>query len=170
MIETGITETVEDWLRVIGCTPVEETDPQTHWHVHIDYPVKTPNMLHVIVPKDNQRAVVIISALTLNPEHASGFENLDDEGKEEFMFELRMMLNSVDTDFSIEGLTGPHDTPKRIQISALRFPDGLTLDSFARSIGAVYKMQLNAILLIQRRLGTGGFGPSGRFDFKRIGL
>jgi len=170
MIETGVTQTVEDWLRIMGCTPVVENDPQTHWHVHIDYPIKSPNMLHVVVPKENQRAVVIVSALTMNSEHATKYQGLDDEAKEEFMFDLRQMLNSVDTDFNIEGMAGPHDMPTRIQISAIRYPDGLTLDSFARSVGAVYKMQLNSIWMIQRRLGTDGMGPSTRFDFKRIGL
>jgi hypothetical protein len=80
------------------------------------------------------------------------------------------MLNVADVDFRMEGQKVPTDLPTQIQLSTVRYVDGLTLDSFARSIGAVFKMFLNVVWLMQHRLGSNGAGPSGRFDFKRLGL
>jgi hypothetical protein len=47
---------------------------------------------------------------------------------------------------------------------------GLTLDSFAQALGAVFKTQLRAIWVIQQHLAPRSFGSGGRFDFKRLGL
>lgn len=170
MIQGSTTGAVEGWLRTIGCTPVEDQDPQAVWHVHIDYPIKTPNMLHVVVPAQNPEAVVIASLLEVAPIHLTAFEALDQDAQADFLFELRRTLNTVDTDFQFEGQSHPQDCPRRIQISAVRYPDGLTLDGFARSLSAVFKAQLNAGMLVQHHLGHQGPDLGGRFDFKRLGI
>lgn len=170
MLNVDTREAVERWLKVIGCTPVEQEDPQASWHVLVNYPAKTPHQMHVVAPQANPEAVVIATLVSVSPEHVKAFDNLDDVSKDDFLFELRRTLNITDVDFQAQGASGPLDCPTQIQISATRYLDGLTLDSFARSAGSVFKTFLNVVWLVQHRLGTNGSGPSGRFDFKRLGL
>jgi hypothetical protein len=163
-------ESVERWLKTMGCTPVEQDDDQTVWHLLVNYPAKTAHQMHIVSPKENPEAVIAASVITVAPEHVKLFDNLEDEAKADFLFELRRTLNVVDVDFRMEGAKGPTEMPTQIQLSAVRYLDGLTLDSFARSVGAVFKMVLNAVEVIRHRLGSNGAGPSGRFDFRRMGL
>jgi len=161
---------VEQWLKSLGCTPTEQQDFTSNWHLEFDYPPKTPHRMHVASPKALELATVIASRTQISPEHLEAFSNLDEDGKEEFLWDLRHCLNSVAVDFRVEGASGPMDCPTTFQISINKFPDGLTLDSFAYSIGAVYKTELDAIWFVQQHLGGKSYGPGNRFDFKRLGL
>jgi hypothetical protein len=64
-----------------------------------------------------------------------------------------------------------HCSPTRIQFQVVRYTDGLTLDSFAHSVGAVFKTELATMRLVEEHLGgEGGDGGLGRrFDFKKLG-
>ena len=160
---------VEQWVRKIGSTPVEIQDPQAEWHLQIDYPTHSAHPIHIVSPKGKADAIVIVSALGVGPEHLEVFEELDDDAKADFAWELRRTLNVIDVDFQLDGIKKEDDCPTRLQLSVTRYEDGLNLDSFARSVGAVYKTELNAVLLVQRLLGPKGLGGGGRFDFKRLG-
>jgi hypothetical protein len=169
-MDATIRKSVEEWLRASGCTPVEQQDVATDWHVRVDYPVKSPHVIHVAAPKVTPGAVVIATAMDVGREHREAFEALDDEAKAEFLWDLRRTLNQVEVDFQLEGARGELDLPTRFQVSQVRFDDGLTRDSFMRGVGTVFKVELKAAWLFQERLGSNGHGPSGRFDFKRLGL
>ena len=163
-------ERIEGWLRKLGATPVRIRDPQTSWHFEFDFPLGTPHRMHTIGPRERPEAVVILSGATVSPEHLKGFDELDDDDKAAFLWALRKTLNQ---DFAEFALQGPHEglvCPASFQITATRFEDGLSLDSFARSIASVYKTELAGIMCVQEHLGPKSYGTGGRFDFKRIGL
>lgn len=169
MSQQELRSKVEQWLRVIGSTPVEITDPAAEWHLQADYPSHSPHITHIVSPKGVGAAIVIACGVSVSSEHREAFNELDDEAKADFAWELRRTLNVIDVDFQLDGIEKEEDCPSRFQISITRYEDGLTLDSFAWSLGAVYKTELNAILLIRRLLGPKGFGGGSRFDFKRLG-
>ncbi len=160
----------EGWLRKLGATPVALEDATADWHFQIDYPARTPHQIHVVGPKGQEGAVVIASATAVSPEHLKAFEELDDDSKSSFLWELRSTLVAPYTEFILEGVTGELVCPTRFQITTTRWEDGLSMDSFARSVSSVYKTELAGIMVIQRHLGGRGFGSPGRFDFKRIGM
>jgi hypothetical protein len=111
-----------------------------------------------------------ISGTEFSHEHRDAFDKLDDDGKDGFLWKFRHAINTHHADFEIEGANGILDCPTRFKISATRYEDGLTLDSFAQSLGSVLKTQLSAIWVIQEHLTPRSFGSGGRFDFKRLGL
>lgn len=160
---------VEEWLRTIGSTPVETADVQSAWHLEFDYPARTPHRMVVANPVALPMATVIVTGVQLMPQHIQNFTNLDDDEKEGFLWDLRQKAISPDADFQFVGVANPLDCPTQIQFSATRYADGLTLDSFAKSLGAVFKAELGVIWLVQQRLGGGEVGPGKRFDFKRLG-
>jgi hypothetical protein len=161
---------VEEWLGVIGCTPVDQMDPQAVWHVEFDYPTKTPHRMHVVSPKQTPIATIIAAGSQLKPDHLERFAELDEDAKTEFIWDLRHALNRLEVDFRVDGAVGPLDCPKQFQISVTRYPDGLNLDSFAMSLGSVYKTELHVAWLIEQHLGGTGPTPGGRFDFKKLGI
>jgi hypothetical protein len=126
--------------------------------------------VHIVIPANQPDQVVVASGSEVAHEHREAFDKLDDEGKESFLWEFRFAINTVHADFALDGVKGALDCPSRFQISAPRYEDGLTKDSFAQTIGAVTKTELAAVWTFQRYLAPRSFGPGGRFDFKRIGL
>jgi hypothetical protein len=166
---TSVKQQAEEWLKLMGSTPIDIQDPGTEWHFQFDYPANTPHIMHVAVPKERPSGIVIVSGTDVSHEHLEAFAALDDEAKEDFLWDLRNTLNVVDVDFKMEGVSGDLDCPTQVKISVTRYEDGLTLDSFARSVGAVFKTELNGIWVILRHLGGKRFGTGGRFDFKRLG-
>jgi len=160
---------IEEWLRTIGCTPTELTDPQAQWNLSFDYPARSPHRMHVASPVAIPAAAVIASGFELTPQHLQNFARLDDEEKERFLWNLRQKVNCADVEFQFFNVTQRLDCPSKIQFAITRFADGLTMDSFARSLGAVFKTELGAIWLVEEHLGGGEVGPGRRFDFKRLG-
>ena len=161
---------VSDWLEDLGCTPTSIDDPQTVWHYEFDFPAGRSHRMHAVMPKQRAAAVVIASLVNLSPEHIKAFEEFADDEKAEFLYELRRVLNQVDVEFQLKDADEPLSCPESFQVSAVRYSDGLSLDAFARTVGAVYKTELNAIWHVQQVLGGHGLGPAGRFDFKRLGI
>jgi hypothetical protein len=162
--------TVEEWLKAVGCTPTRQDDPNAEWHVQFDYPVRSPHVMHVIAPKNPSGSVVIATATQVSKEHVDAFGELDEEGKRDFLWGLRRALNQLDVDFQLEGAQGPLDLPSRYQVSQVRYLDGINRDSFMRSLGSVFKAELNATWTFVEKLGDNGQGPGMRFDFKRLGI
>jgi hypothetical protein len=161
---------IEEWLRTIGSTPVEMPDPQSAWKFEFDYPVRTPHRMVVASPVALPSAAMIITGIQLTPQHLQNFSTLDDEAKEEFLWALRQKANCAEVDFQFLGVMNPLDCPSEIRFAVTRYPDGLTMDSFARSLGAVFKTELGTIWLVEEHLGGGEVGPGRRFDFKKLGV
>jgi hypothetical protein len=125
--------------------------------------------MHVVGPKACPTALVIATATDVSREHYQVFETLDDDGKAEFLWELRRTLNHTEVDFKLEGVSAVLDCPTLFQVSVTRFADGLNMDSFARSMSMVFHTELNATWLVQRYLGPREGGRGGRFDFRKAG-
>lgn len=166
----NLRERVETWLTEMGNPPEEQADPQANWHLGFTYPAGSGHRMHAAQPKDKPDAVVIATKTTISPNHVEAFEALPDDEKRNFQFGFRRTLNRMETDYRVEGVNQPSDCPQSFQISAVRFADGLTKDSFARTVGAVYKTELDGIFFVQERLMDRGLNGGGRFNFERLGV
>jgi hypothetical protein len=163
---------IEAWLRLLGCTPTATTDPQAKWNLSFDYPARSQHRMGVANPVAIPSAAVIAAGVILTPQHLQKFSSFDDDEKESFLWSLLQKANSPETDFQFFDVNERLDCPTRIQFSVVRYADGLTLDSFAHSVGAVFKIELATMWLVEEHLGGGGTdgGTGRRFDFKKLGL
>jgi hypothetical protein len=164
----------ESWLKDIGCTPREVVprDPAASFQFESDYPAGTPHRIHTLSPVATPRALMVVTGVTLSPEHVARFRDLENQEKADFLQDLTTTLNREFVEFNF-GPTPPMSSlecPSVFQIQATRYDDGLSLDSFARTISSVYKAELAGIACVQRHLAplTSG-GPGGQFPFKRLG-
>ena len=113
---------------------------------------------------------MVISRVQLGADVLENFKALDANAKDDFLWKLRETLNTPRVDFQMEGAPSPLDCPTAIQMSAVRFFDGITLDAFARTVSCVFKAELSGTWVVQRHLGPRGYGTGERFDFKRLGM
>jgi hypothetical protein len=143
---------VEEWLAAMGLAPVERPDPHSRWHLAFEYPTGSGNYMLAASPVAGAPSVVVASVVRLADNHLRTFDELADGDKHAFLFGLRRALNQLDADFRLNDMNGPLACPRSFQVSARRFPDGLSLDSFARTVGSVFKTQLQGIWYIQERL------------------
>ena len=141
------------WLdQLADPKPIATKDPRSAWHFRATYPAGSSHVMHVASPHKKPDTLIIASVLTITQTQFDAFSQLPDESKENLLWALRFRLNSVETDFRLDGVAGPLDCPTRILTSVVRYEDGLSLDSFARSLGAVYKTELLASWTIFRHL------------------
>ena len=59
------------------------------------------------------------------------------------------------------------ECPKALRVTAVRFDDGLTLDSFARTVSSVCKACSDIVVLFSERLGDLEPQAGGEFAFKK---
>jgi hypothetical protein len=104
--------------------------------------------------------------MSVAPDQTAAYNNLEEDGRKEFWRSLRATLNREYTEFQIEGQPIV-ECPKAIRITAVRFDDGLTLDSFARTINSVCKACADAGAHFADRLGDMRPTAGGEFAFKK---
>lgn len=162
--------TVERWLAAMGVTTTLINDPMALWHLQFNYPIGSPHIMHAVCPKLTPEAIAILTRSDIGPDLLENFGALDADAKDEFLWKLRETLNTPRIDFQMEGAAGPQECPKAIVTSSVRYFEGVTLDSFARTVGCVFKAELSASWVIHRYLAPKSFGNGDRFDFKRLGM
>jgi hypothetical protein len=99
-----------------------------------------------------------------SPEHLELFGTFENEDKQAFLNDLQSTLNREFVEFQFEGAGTGLSCPTAFLITAIRYDDGLSLDSLARTVSSVYKAELAGISCVQQKLGQRNF-PAGGGDF-----
>jgi hypothetical protein len=145
---------IEGWLRDMNLAPVRKSDPVNAWNVEFTIAAGTsPLAIAIVNPRPLPRAIMFVCGLAAAPEHMIAFSNLDEDLRKEFWNQLRSTLNREFVEYQIEG-AAIVECPKTVRVSAVRFDDGLTLDSFARTLSSVCKAAADAATHFTARLGN----------------
>lgn len=162
-------EEIVEWLKLIGSTPndVNNVGEDSLWHLEFDYPVNTPQRMHVICPGNKPHQIVIANALNISSNHIQAFNEMPTNEKREFLYRLKFEISDSNFDFKLEGARDELDCPKAIQFSKTKYADGLTLDSFANGIGMVFKSKIKTIFFVNLNLQEPDSNGN-KFDFKTI--
>jgi hypothetical protein len=155
---------VEGWLKDMGCHPKRVSAADTNWQFEVDYPVSTPHRIAIANPIPFPRAVFIGTRVMFSPEHLEVFGTFENEDKQTFLDDLQSTLNREFVEFRFEGAGTGLSCPTAFQITAIRYDDGLSLDSLARTVSSVYKAELAGISCVQQKLGRRNL-PAGGGDF-----
>jgi hypothetical protein len=167
MASNDLRHRIEHFAHTLGCTPVEQSDPNADWILRIDYPPKSPTQMNLVKPK-GQNLVLVIAGLHVTNEIRKPFEELEDSEQAEIVHSLRMLLLSPFIDFQLMGQELPTDLPAEIQVSTAKWnPELLTMDSFAFAVSSVYKGFLAAAWHLGHSIG-GTKGPEQQMRFKRV--
>lgn len=158
---------IEGWLQDLAMTSARRNDPQSNWALEFTVPSQSPLVLNVVNPKVLPRAIMFVCGMLAAPGHETAFKTLDEARRLEFWRQLRTILSREFVEFQAEGVVT--ECPKTIRVTACRFDDGLTLDSFARTMTSVCKAIADAMNHFTDNLGNPDSPASGEFAFKKTG-
>jgi hypothetical protein len=159
---------IEGWLHDLGLACVRRTDAASNWALEFTILGPNPLVLSAVNPKSVPRAVMLVCGLASAPVHMEAFKTLEGSARTQFWQQMRDTLNREFVEYQLDG-TPPSECPKMLRVTAIRFDDGLSLDSFARSISSVCKAAASAVALYTDRLGDPNAPTSGEFAFKKVG-
>jgi len=145
-------EQVEGWLRQMGCNPktVPPIEGNT-WQLQFVFPPGSQQTLACFAPRMPQGATVISVNYPLTQGEAA-YDALTEAQRMIFLQDLRGVLCRDYLYHDIAPGARPNGCPRSFAVFDMRFDDGLTLDSFARSIIAVSNAALTANLCCARHL------------------
>lgn len=162
-------EMITGWLKDMGLSPTPVPDPNGNWHLAVAIPPnQNERKVEVFVNKDMPRAVFVGANTVISSEHVSTLMALDSDAKRQFATDLMAALNREFVEYNVECDSATHDV-KSFVVTAVRYDDGLTLDSFARTVSSVFKTQIAGIQCVQQHLG-GTTPPGGEFAFRKLGM
>ena len=151
-------ERVHEWLRTLGFAVKDHPNPNAAWHLQFEYP--HTHQMHALAPHGSEGVVIVATGVTTWPQHRAAWTALPDARRTELMYELQRILNAGEADHAFEGVAGVNDFPAVIQITSTRYEDGLSLDSFARTVRELYKVELNVHWFLRARLADALPTPS----------
>lgn len=162
-------ELISGWLKDMGLSPTPAPDPNGNWHFAVAIPPnQNERKVEVFGNKDMPRAVFIGANTVISPEHVATLMALDSDAKRQFATDLMTALNREFVEYNVEYEPVTGDV-KNFVVTAVRYDDGLTLDSFARTVSSVFKAQIAGIQCVQQHLG-GTTPPGGEFAFRKLGM
>ncbi|MBM4242131.1 MAG: DUF2299 domain-containing protein [Euryarchaeota archaeon] len=147
---TKIEDRVQKWLSDEGLFRQKVADGSANFHFVINFP--EGNIIDVFQPKGKNDLIVIGCATNVSPEHLSEIKKLSDKEREDFIWDLRFMLNTQSVDFQFQH---PENVLQNFIISKEIFEDGLTKDRLISSIKKVFRAKLQCIWKIQKEFGPG---------------
>jgi hypothetical protein len=159
---------IEGWLHDLGLSCVRRTDAASNWALEFTIAGPNPLVLSAVNPKSIPRAVMLVCGLTAAPAHVEVFKTLEETVRRDFWRQMRAKLTREFVEFQLEG-TPPSECPRLLRVTCLRFDDGLTLDSFARSLNSICKTAADAVAVYTDHLGDPNAPTSGEFAFKKVG-
>jgi len=157
-------DVIEGWLHDMALVTARKTDAGSNWMLEFTVPGQNPLVMNVVNPKVLPRAVMFVCGMMAAPGHDTAFNALSEADRRGFWQKLRSTLNREFVEFQAEGVVT--ECPKSIRITAVRFDDGLTLDSFGRTMSSVCKACADAVALFTEYLGDPG-APSSEFAFRK---
>ena len=151
---------IVDWLKNMGLDPKPAPDQVTGaWRYSVCVPPdQEQRRMLVFAIKDLPRAVGVACGTLLTPEHTAALFALEPGAKGQFMADLQTALTRESVEYRLERDSASGDI-KGFDVHAVRYDDGLTLDSFAGTISSVSKAQFAAVRCIWQHLG--GSPPEG---------
>jgi hypothetical protein len=157
---------IEGWLRDLALTPIQRPDAVNNWNLEFTVQGSPAFAMNVVNPKSFPRAIMLICGMTPVAEQVAAFQRLDQAHRIAFWKDLRTLLSRESVEFHLEGV-GVMECPKAVRVTAMRFDDGLCLDSFARTLSSVCKACGDIVVLFTERLGELSAPAGGEFAFKK---
>ena len=158
---------IESWLKDVGLSVTPRCgDAVNNWNLEFIVTGPNPLILNVVNPKQVPRAVMLVCGMLVAPEQISSYNALDEDARKDFWRALRATMNREYVEFQVEG-QAVIECPKAVRVTAVRFDDGLTLDSFARTISSVCKACADVVAHFTDRLGELRPSAGSEFAFKK---
>jgi len=144
---------IQKWLSDEGLFRQKVPDENTNFHFIINYP--EGHVLDVIQPKGKEDMILIACATNVSPEHQAEIRKLSAKKRENFIWDLRFLLNNQLVDFQLQH---PENILQNFVITEEIFEDGLSKDRLISTVKKIFRAKLQGIWKIQMEFGIGEDG------------
>lgn len=144
-------EIITRWFKDNKHTLKEIKDNTTTFHFEVDYPVGSQKRQRVIQPKEYPSMIVILSGVSIAPEHSGKLEKMKEDDLEDFYSEVTMdtvfLENSYDMNPDEKGIV------KDIQFSYEFYFDSLTQTQLFKGLLLNHKSLLYIVTKFNTKFG-----------------
>jgi hypothetical protein len=159
---------IETWLRQLGCAPTgAKAGEVNEWTYQFVFPPGSQQNMAVFAPRTPAGSTVISVNYPLGQGEAA-FDGLSDLKKAAFLQELQLTLSRDHLYHDLARGSTATASPRSFAVFDMRFDDGLTLDSFARSIISVSNAALAANVCCARHLFPAPAMPASTPDGTKV--
>jgi len=124
------------WATDSGMFRGKVEDEKARFHLYIEYPEGSGNVMDIVAPMERSDAVLIIARVTIDPSHRSAFADMQPARRSELINEIMRTLIFQPVGF----MAAPSiDNPEGFQFVRDMYEDGINKSSFMDGLGAVHR-------------------------------
>lgn len=141
---------VEDICLEEGIAIRKVPNEMAHFHLTLQFPNPQSN-INVFQPKEKKDMILIGAVIEVSESHKQRLLALENKKREEFIWNLRMLLAQGYTEFELQH---PENVLEFVRIHKFLFEDGFSKNAFMNSLLDVNRCKLLVVWFIQRELGV----------------
>lgn len=147
---------IQNWFIDEGIFKEKINDENAEFHYTIEYP--TGNIMDVVQPKRKFDFLIVVCGTQVSPEHNALMKDATIPNREKFIYELRFMLNQLQTDFQI-------DVDQEYILSQFVIQDGIYADGLSKNnlmniIKKIFRAKMTCVWLMEEKFGSIEIGDS----------
>jgi len=149
-------ELFEGWARDMGWEYKRMPEKAGAWALGMRQTAKSPPVMVEHFPATPRAVLIQAHATDLKVGYETAFNALSAPAKREFYENLYQRITAYEGGVTIEMSRATDDSqlPDAIMVGMHRFDDGLSLDSFANTVRLIERAMADAMVYLERRLGS----------------
>ena len=137
---------IKNWIIDEDMFVCQIHDENSNFNYQINY---QGMIMNVIQPKVNDDVLVIVCSSEVSSVHSEWMSNKTMEYRNEFLYEFKFKINSFDVEFDLD-IDESNLMLKGFIIQDVIYSDGLTKDSFMRSLRRINSDRLSCVWTIEK--------------------
>lgn len=137
---------VKNWIIDEDMFVCKIHDENSNFNYQINY---QGMIMNVIQPKVNDDVLVIVCSSEVSSVHSEWMSNKTMEYRNEFLYDFKFKINSFDVEFDLD-IDENNLMLKGFIIQDVIYSDGLTKDSFMRSLRRINSDRLSCVWTIEK--------------------
>jgi hypothetical protein len=123
---------------------------KTAFQLNLQFP-NPQSTINVVQPKGKKDTIIVGAVIEVAGQHKEKLRRLDTEKREEFIWDLRLMLAKGNLEFE---LNHPHNILEFVRVHTFLFEDGFSKQAFMNALLDVNRSKLLVVWFIQRKFGV----------------
>lgn len=157
---TELEKRVEELCLEEGITIQKVRNSMAEFQLNLQFPNPQSN-INIFQPKGKEDTVVIGAVIEVSETHKQGLRALNTKKREEFIWDLRLMLARGRVEFEMRH---PDNILEHVRVHTFLFKDGFSKQAFMNALLDVNRAKLLVIWFIQKKFGVSPPSPPSSAD------
>ena len=142
---------VEKWLKENHHNVIEIKNDSANFHFEVDFPADTQKKQYVIQPKDYPSMILLLSGVSIAPEHLEKIKNISEEELDSFYNEITKETIFLENSFEMN--TDELGIVQQIQFSLEFYFDSLTKTQLLKGLLLNHKSLMYIVTKFNEKFG-----------------